>query len=51
MTLQAGDVVDQTMQVRCTACGERFRIEGRHAAPNCPNCGGSEFEAETSERG
>lgn len=49
MTLHAGDVLDQAHNVRCTKCDHRFRIEGRHAAPECPNCGGSEFETESTE--
>lgn len=44
MTLHAGDVLDDTKTVRCTACDNTFEIEGRHAAPACPNCNAEEFE-------
>ncbi|HVL89355.1 MAG TPA: hypothetical protein VM841_03870 [Actinomycetota bacterium] len=44
MTVHAGDVLDDTKQVSCTSCGNRFEIEGRHAAPACPECGATEFE-------
>lgn len=44
MTVHAGDVLDDTKQVRCMSCSNEFEIEGRHAAPACPECEGTEFE-------
>ncbi|HEX9694928.1 MAG TPA: hypothetical protein VGB64_01280 [Actinomycetota bacterium] len=44
MTVHAGDVIHDTKQIRCVACGNEFEVEGRHPAPACPNCSADEFE-------